>query len=59
MDPFVSGAVSLRNSSFYSNEVPEPATWALMTLGFGSVGAALRRGRRWGRSRPAAPAADA
>jgi len=23
--------------------VPEPATWALMILGFGMVGAALRR----------------
>jgi hypothetical protein len=23
--------------------VPEPATWALMILGFGSVGTALRR----------------
>jgi hypothetical protein len=57
VDPFVGGSVSLRDSSFYSNEVPEPATWALMTLGFGSVGAALRRGRRWGRSRPAEPAA--
>jgi hypothetical protein len=26
--------------------VPEPATWALMLLGFGGMGMALRRGRR-------------
>ena len=26
--------------------VPEPATWALMLLGFGGIGMALRRGRR-------------
>ncbi len=27
--------------------VPEPASWALMILGFGGIGAALRRRRRW------------
>lgn len=26
-----------------SNEVPEPATWALMILGFGAIGGAMRR----------------
>ena len=26
--------------------VPEPATWALMLLGFGGIGVAMRRGRR-------------
>lgn len=26
--------------------VPEPATWAMMLLGFGAVGVALRRGRK-------------
>jgi hypothetical protein len=26
--------------------VPEPATWALMLLGFGGIGFAMRRGRR-------------
>jgi len=26
--------------------VPEPATWAMMLLGFGAVGMAMRRGRR-------------
>ena len=30
--------------------VPEPATWAMMLLGFGGIGFALRRGRR--RSKP-------
>ncbi len=30
----------------YSYAVPEPATWALMILGFGGVGAALRGRRR-------------
>lgn len=28
--------------------VPEPATWALMLVGFGAVGAAMRRNRRVG-----------
>jgi len=30
--------------------IPEPATWAMMLLGFGGIGFALRRGRR--RSKP-------
>ena len=29
-----------------TNEVPEPATWAMMLIGFGAAGTALRRGRR-------------
>lgn len=28
------------------NAVPEPATWALLVLGFGGVGGVLRRTRR-------------
>jgi len=28
------------------NAVPEPATWALMLMGFGAVGYSMRRGRR-------------
>jgi hypothetical protein len=28
---------------YYSSAVPEPATWALMILGFGAVGGAMRR----------------
>lgn len=34
--------------------VPEPATWATMTAGFGLVGGTLRRRPREGRARPAA-----
>jgi len=29
--------------------VPEPATWAMMLLGFGGIGMAMRRGRKDGR----------
>jgi hypothetical protein len=32
--------------TFGSTPVPEPATWALMLLGFGGIGMAMRRGRR-------------
>ena len=35
--------------------VPEPATWAIMVLGFGALGAALRRRRRRRRRRLIAP----
>ena len=31
------------NAQFNLSSVPEPATWALMILGFGAVGAAMRR----------------
>jgi serralysin len=37
--------VSLTNHSINS-AVPEPATWAMMLLGFGGMGVALRRGRK-------------
>ncbi|MFL6760110.1 PEPxxWA-CTERM sorting domain-containing protein [Sphingomonas sp.] len=33
-------------ANFYVATVPEPATWALMLLGFGGMGFALRRRRR-------------
>lgn len=38
--------VSRVRSVVETNAVPEPATWALMILGFGGAGAALRRSRR-------------
>ena len=34
------------SSSLVSGAVPEPATWAMMLLGFGFVGAAMRSARR-------------
>jgi hypothetical protein len=34
--------------------VPEPATWAMMIAGFGLVGGAMRRQRRWHEHRPTA-----
>lgn len=41
-DGFKLGAVTVN----YSPAVPEPATWGMMILGFGMVGAAARRTRR-------------
>ena len=48
------GFLTLANSRGWSNavlytppgEVPEPATWAMMLLGFGAAGSAMRRNRR-------------
>ena len=45
----LSGVVS--NGDFYnieiaSSDAPEPATWAMMLLGFGGLGAAMRSNRR-------------
>jgi hypothetical protein len=36
------------NTLFVGGDVPEPATWAMMILGFGGIGAALRRRRMVG-----------
>ena len=33
------------NTLFVGGDVPEPATWAMMILGFGSIGAVMRRRR--------------
>ena len=41
----ITGQVSL-NSDTLNGGVPEPASWALMLLGFGGLGAALRQRRR-------------
>lgn len=46
--PAVFGAVNVRDGAVLDNiavgrPVPEPAIWALLLVGFGSVGAALRR----------------
>ena len=43
--PQVAGATSVFDVSF-SNGVPEPATWAMMLVGFGGLGAAMRGSRR-------------
>ena len=40
-----SGAGSLGGSITIRQAVPEPATWAMMLLGFGAVGCAMRRRR--------------
>jgi hypothetical protein len=34
------------NASFMQSAVPEPATWAMMLVGFGGIGFAMRRRRR-------------
>ena len=40
------GTVSGNASFLQSAAVPEPATWALMLMGFGGIGLAMRRRRR-------------
>ncbi|MEO7411428.1 MAG: PEPxxWA-CTERM sorting domain-containing protein, partial [Sphingomicrobium sp.] len=51
------GSINLTNTQGYSNAVlyqgaiaavPEPSTWAMMLIGFGGVGVAMRRRRRTG-----------
>lgn len=41
-DPTGFGLAGLRHD--FRSAVPEPATWAMMILGFGAIGAAMRRG---------------
>ena len=47
-------AISVRNDGFklsslvVTADVPEPATWGMMVLGFGLVGSAIRRSRKFG-----------
>jgi PEP-CTERM motif len=47
---FTPGAQGFSNAVVYSTTgaVPEPATWAMMLLGFGGIGASLRSRRRSG-----------
>ena len=39
------GAASFSGNLSFSQAVPEPGTWGLMLLGFGAVGASMRRRR--------------
>ena len=44
MDNFIEdGTLVIRGGASATPSVPEPATWAIMTLGFSAVGAAMRR----------------
>ena len=43
--PFTSSLVTARSSAAVA-AVPEPATWAMMLLGFGGIGVAMRRRRK-------------
>jgi hypothetical protein len=43
---FSTQGTNVTSMSFSAQAVPEPATWALMLLGFGGIGMAMRRRRR-------------
>jgi len=45
-DPGISGGKQFRVEGVGVSPVPEPATWAMMILGFGAAGAAVRASRR-------------
>jgi hypothetical protein len=45
---FTSTQFAFESDTFSFNVVPEPATWALMIMGFGGIGAMLRNRRRQG-----------
>lgn len=46
VNPFQSGFVQANSSAAAVAAVPEPSTWALMLLGFGAVGGAMRSAKR-------------
>ena len=46
-----SGPMTGRIELGKAGAIPEPATWSIMIVGFGVVGAALRRTRPWRRIR--------
>jgi len=46
---YILGSLSVRNASVVTPQVPgvpEPATWAMLIMGFGGVGSVMRRQRR-------------
>lgn len=45
-DPFVRIGMTIDGEAISFSATPEPATWAVMLLGFGGTGAVLRRRRR-------------
>lgn len=45
-DGFVIGGINFQSVTVNVAAVPEPSTWAVMIIGFGMAGAALRRRRR-------------
>jgi hypothetical protein len=49
----INGSYQLDNLMWSASAVPEPATWAMMLLGFGAIGASMRRYRTAIRLAPA------
>jgi hypothetical protein len=46
VNPFQSGFVQANSTVAAVSAVPEPSTWAMMMLGFGAVGGAMRAAKR-------------
>jgi hypothetical protein len=46
-DQIYSGVWQVEKITITTESIPEPATWALTLIGFGLMGGALRRARRW------------
>ncbi|MDP3590675.1 PEPxxWA-CTERM sorting domain-containing protein, partial [Phenylobacterium sp.] len=47
-DPAIAGAKQFRVEGVTGAGIPEPATWAMMLVGFGAVGTMVRSQRRRG-----------